>query len=246
MRVKIGGHKSWVGCYQIAEMLCFWAKKDKDGEKPDYVHDFGTWLSETKTGEDSWLTKFCEWIYSKRKRNIKIRIDNYDVWNFDSTLAQIILPGLKMIQEDKHGAPFVDDNDVPDELKSINAPPKEHEHDTDEFWFKRWTYVLDEMIFAMESICDNSWEDQFHHGKINFKFEKCKEKPKKGLAKDIEELSDLIDLTYGEKKKDDGLFEMIEEKDSDYWFDKNGYAAYSDRIQNGCRLFGKYFQNLWT
>jgi len=219
MRVKIGKCKNFIGCYQIAEILCFWAKKDKDGEKPDYVHDFGTWLSETKTGEDSRLTKFCEWIYSKRKRNIKIH--DYDIWNFDSTLAILILPGLKMIKEDKHGAPFVDDEDVPDELKSTNAPLKENEHDTDSLWFQRWDWVLDEMIWSFTNLQpDSDWESQFHSGVSDFKFEKCKD--------------------------NSGMSEMVRGENDTHVFNSVGYKIYADRIQNGCRLMGKYFQNLWT
>jgi hypothetical protein len=28
--------------------------------------------------------------------------------------------------------------------------------------------------------------------------------------------------------------------------DREGYDLYEARVQNGCRLFGKYFQSLWT
>jgi hypothetical protein len=37
---------------------------------------------------------------------------------------------VETIKKDKHGAPFVDDEDVPEELKSTSAPPKENEYDT--------------------------------------------------------------------------------------------------------------------
>ncbi len=43
----------------------------------------------------------------------------------DYTLSHIVVPMLKQLKETKHGAPFVDDEDVPEELKSTSAPPKE-------------------------------------------------------------------------------------------------------------------------
>ena len=51
-------------------------------------------------------------------QNISVRIDNYDVWNMDVTLAQIILPMLKRLKEVKHGAPKVDNEDVPEHLRA--------------------------------------------------------------------------------------------------------------------------------
>ncbi len=48
MKVVIGPYTTWIGPYQIAEKLCFWAKPVPDEigmkRKPDWVHDFGTWL----------------------------------------------------------------------------------------------------------------------------------------------------------------------------------------------------------
>ena len=50
MKVYIGPYKNWVGPYQIAEALCFWAKPVKDEYNfkriPDWLHNFGTWLSQ--------------------------------------------------------------------------------------------------------------------------------------------------------------------------------------------------------
>ena len=78
MKVFIGKYKNYLGPYQIAEMLCFWAPKQKDEygfkSKPDWVHNFGTWLSVDKNGDDSWLTKVCQWVDSKKGRKIKIKL----------------------------------------------------------------------------------------------------------------------------------------------------------------------------
>ena len=167
MKVVIGPYKSWIGPFQIADALCFWVKPIKDeygmSTKPDWVHDFGTWLSGGKNGE-SWLLKVCQWIESKRTRRIYVKIDKYDTWSMDHTLAYIILPMLKQLKADKHGAPSVDDEDVPDNLKSTNAPAKENDWDLDEHHFSRWDWVLDEMIWAFEQQSDNADAEFYDHG----------------------------------------------------------------------------------
>jgi len=95
-------------------------------------------------------------------QKIEVAIHNYDTWSMDDTLAPIILPMLKQLKETKHGAPSVDDKDTPKELKSTSAPPKENEWDTDENYFKRWDYVLDEMIWAFEQKCRDDWHDDYY------------------------------------------------------------------------------------
>jgi hypothetical protein len=78
----------------------------------------------------------------------------------DHTLALVILPMLKQLHADKHGAPNVDDEDVPEKLKSTSAPPKESVWETDANHFKRWDYILDEMIWSFEhKLKDTDWEE---------------------------------------------------------------------------------------
>jgi hypothetical protein len=147
MKVYIGPYKDYISPYHIAEKLLFW--KDSDS---DTVYRFGERLNSIR-----WMRNLCQWIDSKRSRKVSVRIDNYDVWNMDSTLAYIILPMLRKLVEDKPGAPFVDPEDVPEHLR----PTESNDHGTDSTWFARWEYVLNEMIFAFESV-HNNWEDQFY------------------------------------------------------------------------------------
>lgn len=170
MKVVIGPYKSWISPYQIANALCFWVKPVKDeygmSSKPDWVHDFGTWLSGGNSGE-SWLLKACQWIESKRSRRIYVKIDKYDTWSMDHTLAYIILPMLKQLKADKHGAPSVDDEDVPAPLRSTAPGARdrcENDWDLDDHHFTRWEYVLDEMIWAFEQQQDNADADFYDHG----------------------------------------------------------------------------------
>jgi hypothetical protein len=101
-------------------------------------------------------------------RVIDIAIDPYDTWSMDHTLALIIAPMLKQLKATKHGAPFVDDEYVPEHLRSTAAPPTENEWDVDDNHFKRWDYVLDEMIWAMEQIVAHDNEGLFFdHSEVN-------------------------------------------------------------------------------
>jgi len=83
---------------------------------------------------------------------INVVIDEYDTWNMDHTLAYIVLPMLKQLKETKHGAPSVDWEDVPRELRpsaeELRAYNKNGE--TDFHFFDRWDWVLDEMIYAFD------------------------------------------------------------------------------------------------
>ena len=79
-----------------------------------------------------------------------IIIHSWDTWNMDQTLSYIIVPMLEQLKATKHGAPAVEFKDVPEEL----LPPEEqisklYTHgETDDNYFKRWDWVLDEMIWA--------------------------------------------------------------------------------------------------
>lgn len=159
MKVNIGPPKNYFGPYQLAEKIIFWADSDSD-----LVYRFGGRLSEI-----GWLTNLCEWVDEKRKRTVKVRIDNYDTWNMDDTLSHIIVPMLRQLKTTQHGAPYVADRDVPKELRSTNAPPKENDYDIDDNHFKRWEWVLGEMIFAFESYLRDDDLILIDNGKVNKK-----------------------------------------------------------------------------
>lgn len=110
--------------------------------------------------EDTWFDNVCSWLGGLIKNRIEyIKIDDSDVFSMDYTLAKIILPMLYKLRDKKCGSPLIDDDDVPDELKSVNAPPKENDWDTDDNWFKRWDYVLDQEILAFEHmVSDDCWK----------------------------------------------------------------------------------------
>jgi hypothetical protein len=237
MKVYIGPYKNWFGPYHLAEKILFWMDKDKD----DRVHNFGEWLAhgsvepepEFNSGMDilsrkerpnTLLYRFLLWIESRRKRKIKIRIDRYDTWGMDSTLSMVILPMLKQLHATKHGAPLVDDDDVPENLRSTAAEPRENEWDTDSNHFVRWDWVMDELIWTFEQLhpdCD--WEDQYRTGEYDLRSVPC-EWDEDGKPK---------------------LYELKDGPNHTAKIDHDGMTAHQNRINNGLRLFGKYYQNLW-
>jgi len=100
-----------------------------------------------------------------KERKVSVRIDKWDSYNADQTLAIIIVPLLKQLQATKHGAPCVDDADVPEGLglRSTECKPKERAWDVDENHFKRWDWVLSEIIWVMNEIANGKpGEDQFY------------------------------------------------------------------------------------
>lgn len=95
-------------------------------------------------------------------RSISIKIDKFDIWSMDHTLAMIIVPMLQKLKATKKGAPYTEDEDVPVAIRSTSAASKEKEWDTDEFHFERWNYILDEMLWAMQEIAgDGKGQDKF-------------------------------------------------------------------------------------
>lgn len=241
MRVKIGPYKNWFGPYQLAELLCFWAKKKKDEHgiprNPDWVHDFGEWLAHGKISPEpavgevydmweerpqTWLYRFLSWINSKKDRTVKVHIDPWDVWSMDTTLGYIVRPMLKMLKERKHGAPMVDLEDVPEYLRPSEEELALYNKDgsVDDKHFKRWDWVLDEIIFAFESLeggANQDWEHQFTTGKYDFQW----------------------------RKNDDNTSTMVHGPCHTAEIDWDARKAYGERIQNGFRLFGKHYQSLW-
>ena len=156
-----------------------------------------------------------------------VRIDRWDTWSMDSTLAQIVLPMLRQLQATKHGAPFVDDEDVPEHLRSTAAPPKKNEWDTDDNHFLRWDWVLAEMIFAFEKKCQDDWTAEFHSGEHDI------------VWVPVDRDGKPVD------KKDARWFQMERGPNDTHQWDQAGMAEVQKRITNGFRLFGRYYEHLW-
>lgn len=199
--IKVGGKSSYV-------------------ERPDWCERWSDRLVP--------ISKAIQWILDCVHPEIKvIRIDYWDTWSMDHTLSPIILPMLKQLKEKKHGAPFVDDEDVPEHLRSTAAPAKENDWDTDANHFLRWDWAMSEMIFAFECKVDDSWEDQFRSGEHDMLW--------------IPVDADGNEVPKGEHK----FYQMGKGPKDTYQCDYDAMKIVETRIQNGFRLFGKYYQSLW-
>lgn len=78
-----------------------------------------------------------------KKGRAKVQIDPHDLWSLDYTLARVIHPALVEFRKDMMGAPFTDNNDVPEELRSdigMNGDSDTHS--------AKWDWIVDEMIWA--------------------------------------------------------------------------------------------------
>lgn len=87
-----------------------------------------------------------------------VKVDDYDVWSADLTLALIIAPTLRKLRDLPNGVkPFVHIPDRPGHL--IGSVPVNGE--LDEFHEQAWDWALTEMIYAFESCqSDFSGEEQ--------------------------------------------------------------------------------------
>jgi hypothetical protein len=220
MRVWISNYRNhWLSPYTILEKVFFWREIDYD---EPVIERWKNRLNPLCVAAQ----QFLDFVHPKIEY---VKIDRYDTWSMDHTLANIVLPMLKQLKEKQHGAGFVDDKDVPEGLglRSTEAAPKENEYDTDSNHFARWEWVMNEMIFAFECKVDNSWQDVFREGEIDM-------------------LWVPVDVHGNEVPKGDHkFFQMKDGPNNTYKCDYDGMQVVENRIQNGFRLFGRYYQNLW-
>lgn len=121
MKVDIGPFNSYYGTYDIVYLL----------------KHFGVSQDRCEAIADSlpaWLNEPFNYFHRRWKRKEYVRIDEYDTWSMDHTLALIILPMLKQLKVNNHGYGFVDQEDAP----GIEEGPA------------RWDFVMDEMIWAFD------------------------------------------------------------------------------------------------
>jgi hypothetical protein len=240
MRVYISKYRDhWISPYTILDRIFFWTDwsrcsrwtleqslEDEQREKSLYV-EHPEWV-ERWADRLTPISRAIQWFLDRVHPRIEyVRIDPWDTWSMDHTLAHIVLPMLRQLQATKHGAPLVEDEDVPEHLRSTAAPPRENEWDTDANHFARWDWVMAEMIFAFEHHVDDSWEDAFRSGDIDW------------VSVPVD--ADGNEVPRGQHR----YYRMKDGPNHTYQCDYDGIKAVEDRKQNGFRLFGKYYTALW-
>lgn len=187
------------------------------------------------------------------KQEISVQIDDWDTWNMAETLGEIALPMLKQLKETKHGSPYVELEDVPEELR-VTGTPRNETSQLDLFadekydslaWnmtHARWDWVMNEIIFAFESIVgyNENWADKYFTGEWD-RMQVPLDKDHKPLGP-AQKWDEETDPEIESKVE---YWEMVKGPNDTSEFDKVGYRREGERIANGFRLFGKYYQGLW-
>lgn len=218
MKFIFGKYPNHISCYTIAEKILFWKNKWGTDEESDQIYNLGRYLSYGST-EDipesqrkyTLLDRFCTWYNKQQKQKIVVKVDNWDVWGMDHTLAHIIHPLLIKLKEVQHGSGIVDFEDVPEHLQPSPEEIKrikENFYNDDELLHERWKWVLDEMIWTFEQIKNDDDSEFFDQSECD---------------------------------PDEDVFASV----SKVKYDREGHMKKEARINNGLRLFGKYFRNLW-
>jgi hypothetical protein len=160
MKVYLSNYRNhWLSPYIILKTICFW-EKDEDriyNLKEEVNNPYVKWVNFLEPICLVWQ-KILDFIHPRFNY---VKIDQWDTWSMDHSLAYIIHPMLVQLQKDKHGAPYTEDDDVPEYLRSYMAQPKENEWDTDSLHFMRWDWILSEMIWSFEQQLKDDDEAEF-------------------------------------------------------------------------------------
>lgn len=212
MKVYIGPYSQFINAYHFVHTVFGWLGEDRCDRIAFHLTD----------------TIFDKFLLSlnNKKRKIKVKLHDYDTWNVDDTLAHIIYPLLLKMREQKNAIPLVDNKDVP---KAIRRPAGLEAGEEDENFAARWEYVLNEMIFAFNSIVNFEDEPEFSTGVMDI--------TRIGVDKDGNETDDEDKVSY---------YKVVHGPNHTYKTDLVAYGKYAKRVQNGFALFGKYYQSLWT
>lgn len=153
------------------------------------------------------------------ERRVDIKIDNFDTWNLDHTMAMILYPALIQLKEVKHG--------VPSEFAEVGGEDWISQQSFDfytetnaecfDLGVARWNETLDKMIWSFQQLCLDDYTDKYHHG----------------------------EMKMGWKETTNGMSEMVDENPSEHWYDAVGAMLHEERIQEGLALFGKHYRSLW-
>lgn len=156
---------------------------------------------------------------SDRERDIDIVIHPYDTWSADHTLALVALPMLKQLKETKHGVPSrIDYEDMPPHLQFIEKQYSQ----TYELFPENdmWEPEFDRQVQVWDWIMDEMiWA--------------------------FEQIIDDNDSQFYDHSGVDENEADINVRIGQLKVDREGLDAHNKRIENGLKLFGKYYLSLW-
>jgi hypothetical protein len=156
---------------------------------------------------------------SEKTQTIRVRIDKWDTWSMDATLAHIIHPMLIQLRDTTHGYPgnLVDENFA----NGIPCRPIDTS-DGDDPGAQRWTEILNKMIWSFHQLILDKTDEPNVPTPTNYhKMPQRRDNP-------------------------EGIIEWSPEyNEEEYQEFKKQFRVYHDRMQEGFDLFGKYYQHLW-
>lgn len=166
--------------------------------------------------------RIAQWAKEKTQRIKKIKINSYDTWSMDHTLAEIILPMLQQLKATKHGSP----GNMPAFQQTSNQAQytfdfyKDGDDDADTEGHKQWGVILDQMIWAFEQIINDYPEEDSFWIK-----------------------QPILDLN--EYPEDQGKTVIPVRWEQQGQLDVKAHKEYHEKIKEGLRLFGEYYTSLW-
>lgn len=180
------------------------------------------------------------------KEKVKYKVTSRDTWSADYTLAKIIYPTLLKFRYDlvnkysciaqvdpedtfqvkefkekiSYSTQYKGELKILERYKIVKVYPdyyyRTYNITQGNLDYAKWLWVIDEMIFAIRSY-NIDYEDQFYNGEVDIHW----------------------------KDLPNGYCEIIEGPNNTFKVDEKGLRKYEERIQNGLRLFGKYYRHLW-
>ena len=131
MKVDIGPYRNRLTFpYKVTDW--YFAKRFGDYDYSEKDYNLADRVVENIMNGIQYVVNKCinePWL-DKRERNIKVHVDGYDVWSADHTLALVIHPVLVKLRGIKHGSGFIDDEDVPENIRSTSATGEPN------FWYR--------------------------------------------------------------------------------------------------------------
>jgi len=139
MKIRIYKYPDWFGVHHLVDIFV----KDEDKAHA---------LANKIDNKFPQINNFFNWIYNKRVRKDKIKIEPFDTWSLDITLAKIVVPMLHQLVATKHGAPNTDNEDVPESLRSEEP----EDGSTSPTHFAKWDWIMEEMIYGFEFVLEDA------------------------------------------------------------------------------------------
>lgn len=159
MKVKIGNYPRLLSVNTLSNHLVRKYSIDSTRD-PSWIERVMIRLEELI---DSILDVTINRLLVLKGRTIDVKIHDYDLSFADETMSYVILPMLYRIRDRIQRTPYIESKDVPKNLRATKKQQDQYYTDgtLDSKVQARWDWVIEEMIYAFESLQDD--ELVFHY-----------------------------------------------------------------------------------